>query len=74
MNTKKLLDTAISLPVEERTLLIDSLLQSLNQPDTDIDRQWAVAAQQRLIELRSGVIKPIPGDAVFEKVWSRFNK
>jgi len=40
--------------VEERTLVVDSLLRSLNPPDPEIDRKWAIVAKRRLEELRSG--------------------
>lgn len=74
MNTKQLIDEAVSLPVEERALVVDSLLRSLNHPESDIDRQWAEKAQQRLTELRSGSVRAVPGEKVFEKVWERFEK
>ena len=72
MNTKQLIDEAVSLPVEERAFVVDSLLRSLNQPDLEIDKKWAVEAKRRLAELRSGKVQAIPGDEVFSKVWKRF--
>jgi putative addiction module component (TIGR02574 family) len=74
MNTKQLIDEAVSLPVEERALVVDSLLRSLNQPESEIDNIWAKEAKQRLDELRSGRVKAIPGEEVFKKVWERFKK
>ena len=74
MNTKRLIDEAVSLPVEERTLVVDSLLCSLNQPESEIDKKWAKEAVRRLAELRSGNVEAIPGDEVFDKVWERFEK
>lgn len=74
MNTTELIDEAVSLPVEKRTLIIDSLLQSLNQPNADIDEKWNEVAQKRLIEIKSGKIKPIPGEQVFKNIWERFEK
>ena len=73
LTTKQLIDEAVSLPVEERTLVVDSLLRSLNTPNEDIDRQWAAVAQRRLAELRSGRVKAIPGEEVFAKVQKRFS-
>ncbi|WP_328983627.1 addiction module protein [Thiorhodovibrio winogradskyi] len=74
MNTKQLINEAVSLPVEERALVIDSLLRSLNQPESDIDKIWAKEAKRRLNELRSGRVKAIQGEEVFKKVWDRFEK
>jgi putative addiction module component (TIGR02574 family) len=74
LNTKELIAEAVSLPVEERALMVDSLLRSLNQPESEIDKKWAAVAQRRLGELRSGAVKAVPGEEVFEKIWSRFNR
>ncbi len=72
MSTKELITETASLPVEERVLVIDSLLRTLNPPNPEIDRKWAAVAKRRLLELRSGQVKAIPGDVVFSKVWNRF--
>jgi len=74
MNTKELIEEAVSLPVEERALVIDSLLRSLNQPESEIDNKWATKAKDRLTALRSGAVDPVPGQEVFDKIWKRFNK
>lgn len=50
----------------------DTILCSLNPPESEIDRQWAKVAQRRLVELRSGEVQPIPGEQVFARVWKRF--
>jgi hypothetical protein len=74
MNTQELIDEAVSLPVEERVLVVDSLLRSLNQPESEIDKKWVVTAKQRLTELRSGSVDAVPGEKVFEKIWQRFEQ
>jgi len=74
MRTRELIEEALSLPVEERALIADSLLRSLNMPDTSIDAQWLEEARRRLQELRSGKVKPVPGDEVFAKVLKRLAK
>jgi len=74
MNTKELIDEAVSLPVEERALVVDSLLRSLNQPESEIDKIWATEAKRRLTELRSGLVDAVPGQKVFDEVWERFDK
>jgi putative addiction module component (TIGR02574 family) len=74
MTTRKLIEEALSLPVEERALIVDSLLRSLNTPEISVDAQWAEVARERLRELRSGRVKAVPGDEVFAKVLARFSK
>ena len=74
MNTKELIDEAVSLPIEKRVLVFDSLLQSLNQPESEIDKKWNEVAQKRLMEMRSGKIEPIPGEQVFKKIWNKFER
>jgi hypothetical protein len=72
MNTNELIDEAVSLPVEKRILIVDSLLQSLNQPNSEDDKKWNEVAQQRLLEMRSGEINLIPGEQVFKNIWEKF--
>ena len=59
MKTKDLITEAISLPIEERTIVVDSILKSINQPEAQIDKIWTKTAKQRLHDLRSGKIKSI---------------
>ncbi len=71
---KEIIQEAESLPVEERAIIIDSLLRTLNIPKTEIDIEWARVAKRRLAELRSGQVKAIPGSEVFAKIQKRFDK
>ncbi len=72
LNTAEIIHEAESLPVEERALVITSLLSSLNQPDAEIDKQWITVARRRLEELRSGQVAGISGEAVLAKLRKRF--
>ena len=72
MNTGELIQEAISLPVEERALIADSLLRSLNRPESEIDREWGGEARRRLAELRSGSVPAIPGQRVFDAIGDKF--
>ena len=71
-STTEIIHKATSLPVEERTMVIDPLLRTLNAPDPEIDRQWVTVAKRRLEELRSGRVNPIPGEEVFARIRQRF--
>ena len=72
--TKEIIQEAATLPVEERAMVVDSLLRTLNPPDAEIDRSWIRIAQRRLADLRSGRVQPVPGDQVFAKVKERFGR
>ena len=73
-STIELIEEATSLPVEERTMIVDSLLKSLNTPDPELDLQWAKVAQRRFDDLKSGKVKGIPGNIVFANIRKRFGK
>ncbi|MEI9477089.1 MAG: addiction module protein [Deltaproteobacteria bacterium] len=71
---KEIIEEAESLPVEERAMVVDSLLRSLNPSSAEIDSEWVKVAKRRLAELRSGAVKPIPGNEVLAKIRERFVK
>ena len=72
VNTGELIQEAISLPVEERALIADSLLRSLNPTESEIDREWGREARRRLAELRSGSVAAVPGQRVFGAIRDKF--
>ena len=74
MRTKELIHQAISLPEDERALVVDSLLKSLNTPEAEIDRQWADEARNRLADLRSGKVAALPGEDVFRRLLNRIEQ
>ena len=69
---KQIVKEAESLPVEERAAIVGSLLQTLNPPDPQIDKEWVVVAKRRLTELRSGQVDSISGEEVFSNVKNHF--
>ncbi len=72
--TQEIIKEATALPVEERALVVDSLLRSLNTPDPDIEKEWLIVAHRRLAGLRAGRAKEIPGDEVFARIRERFDR
>ncbi|HEY8159984.1 MAG TPA: addiction module protein [Methylobacter sp.] len=74
MKTKDLIAEAVSLPVEERALIVDSLLRSLNAPEPEIDKKWAAVAKHRLQQLKSGEITAVSSGEVFKKIEARFQQ
>jgi putative addiction module component (TIGR02574 family) len=71
---KEIIQEAESLPVEERAMIIDSLLRTLNPPDADAEQEWLQVARRRLAELRSGRVNPVAGEEVFARIRERFAK
>ncbi|WP_320040566.1 addiction module protein [uncultured Desulfobacter sp.] len=74
LSKQELIEEVLLLPIEDRTYIIDSLIQSMNPIDSDIDRKWLEVSKKRLNELKSGEVKGVPGDEVFSKIWKRFEK
>ncbi len=68
ITTKKLIEEIESLPVEDRVLVADSVLKSLNPADEEIEKKWIEVAEKRLNELKTGKVKGISGEEVFEKI------
>lgn len=71
---KEIIEDAESLPVEERVVIIDSLLRTINPTPADVEAEWMKVAERRLAELRSGTVKAVPGSEVFAKVCNRFER
>jgi putative addiction module component (TIGR02574 family) len=70
MKTADIMNELANLPVEERAFIADSLLQTLNHTQPEIEREWLEVAQQRLTEIEAGTVKTIP----YNEVMSRINK
>lgn len=73
-STKDIIQEAASLPVEERIIVVDYLLRTLNIPNPDIDSEWIAVAKHRLLELRTKRVDPVPGDQVFARIKERFRR
>jgi len=71
-SVKEIVEQAETLPIEDRLLVVDSLLRTLNPPDAEVDRKWAEVAKRRLAELRSGRVTLLPGAEVLARARERF--
>ena len=65
--TKALSVEARKLSPAERIDLVDEILSSLDEPDSNIDRLWAKEAEERLAAYRRGEIRAIPLEEVLAK-------
>lgn len=65
----QLAEEAMHLPAASRALLAERIVKSLDLTETDeIQRAWAAEAIRRRDEVRSGRVKPIPGEEVLAEV------
>ena len=67
METKKLLNEAMKLKPEERFILIEGLIKSLDEPDKRLDDIWADEAERRLKAYREGALCGVSIDEVFKE-------
>jgi putative addiction module component (TIGR02574 family) len=65
--SKALLERALQLKPQERFMLIEGLLTSLDEPDRVIDHAWLEEAEKRLSACRNGTLRCIPADAIFDE-------
>lgn len=64
-SSKTLLEKALRLKPQEKFLIVEGLLLSLDEPDKKIDEIWTIEAEKRLSAYRSGKLKGIPVEKVF---------
>lgn len=67
MSTKDLLDEAMKLKPDERLILVDGLIKSLDEPDKKLDEIWAEEAEKRLKAYREGRLEAIPMEEIFKE-------
>ena len=69
MTIEQLAAEALNLPSEERALLADRLVESLDAAALNhLDELWMAEAQRRLEEVRSGRVQTIPGEEAAARV------
>jgi Putative addiction module component len=71
MSTKEIIAEMLSLPIEQRALVADTLLKSLNNTDNTTDKEWLNLSLSRLQEIKSGKVKLKKGEDVFKNIWKK---
>ena len=67
MSSKEILKEALKLKPDERFMLVEGLIKSLDEPDSSIDEIWAEEAVKRLNAYREGKLEGIPMEEVFKE-------
>ena len=72
--TMDIMERAEMLPIDLKLELVDRLLESIGPTQAEIDELWKIEVERRVEEVRSGKVKTIPGEQVFEEIRNRFGK
>ena len=67
MSSNNILDNALELPIEQRVILADALIQSFNPMDKDIEASWIQEAKNRLHALEEGRLETISSEIFFRE-------
>ena len=66
MVSAEILEQAMKLRPEDKFVVVEALLKSLDIPDQKVDDIWAREAEARLLAYREGRLKGIPMEEIFE--------
>ena len=64
-NTKSIIKSALNLKPQDRLLVIESLIKSIDKPDAEIDEIWAEEAEKRRRAYKQGKISGTEYKEVF---------
>jgi putative addiction module component (TIGR02574 family) len=69
----KLLEQALALSTQERGLVIDRLIESLDDEPAEegVEEAWADEIKGRVEDIRSGKVEMIPGEEVLRRLAAR---
>ncbi len=65
MSTREVLEMAMTLKPEEKFLVVEGLLKSLDEPDRGLEEIWFEEAEKRLHAYRKGSLRGIEMEDIF---------
>jgi putative addiction module component (TIGR02574 family) len=70
----EVLEKAQALSTQERGLLIDHLIESLDEGPAEegVEQAWGEEIKRRVDDIRSGKVKMIPGEQVLRELAKEF--
>ena len=72
---EEIMSAAMDLSPNERVLLAEHLIESLDVEDQErINRLWAEEAERRNREIEDGTVQAIPGEEVMNRLRSRYKR
>ncbi len=67
MGSKDVLEQALKLRPDERFIVIEGIIKSLDEPDSSLDNIWADEAEKRLKAYRAGNLEGVPMEEIFKE-------
>ena len=67
MGAKEIIDEAMLLEPQDRYLVIESLVNSLDEIDEKIEKLWIQESEKRLEQYKNGELEVVDADEVFSK-------
>jgi len=67
MRSKDVLEEALKLKPDERFIVIEGIIKSLDEPDSSLDNIWADEAEKRLKAYRAGNLEGVPMEEIFKE-------
>ena len=67
MDSKNIIQSALALSPTERVFIIETLSQSLSEPDQNIETFWKEEVEKRYEAFMQGKIKSIPYEKIINK-------
>lgn len=67
MGGKEILKQALKLKPDERVMVVEALIKSLDEPDRSLDAIWADEAEKRLKAYRAGTLEGMPMEEIFKE-------
>ncbi|MFH0727162.1 MAG: addiction module protein [Pseudomonadota bacterium] len=67
MSSKEILEQALKLKPDERFMVVEGIIKSLDEPDRSLDAIWAEEAEKRLEAYRADNLEGIPMEEIFRE-------
>lgn len=65
MGVNEIIESSLELPIEQRVVLADLLTQSLNNIDSEIEKNWSIEVKRRLDLFDAGLVETITEEQFF---------
>ena len=67
MSAEEILKQALKLKPEERFILVESLIRSIDEPNKKLDDLWVEESEKRLKAYREGRLESFPMEEIFKE-------